>query len=44
MCDIRGKGKWRLCTWMIVNLFSFSKNEIWRMGYEVVRDCSQDSR
>lgn len=30
MCDVRGKGKWRLCTWMRVNLFSCSKNEIWR--------------
>ena len=30
MCDVRGKGKWRLCTWMTVNLFSCSKNEIWR--------------
>ena len=20
MCDVRGKGKWRLCTWMTVNI------------------------
>lgn len=23
-------------SWMIVNMFSCSKNEIWRMGYEKV--------
>ena len=20
MCDVRGKGKWRLCTWMTMNI------------------------
>lgn len=43
MCDNRGKkANCRFCTWMRVNLFSCSKNEIWRMSYKMVRYCSQD--